>query len=78
MVSNGCSGSGIRLFCKWSGVAGGDSEGDEGAIVGDEVTLEDGKADGSMSRSGTGGDRSGRRVMRRSSSRRIALRVSYW
>ena len=48
-------------------------EGDEGARVGDEVVDEGGRAVGSISRSGMGGETNGLRVIRRSTNRNIAL-----
>jgi hypothetical protein len=62
------------LFFKWSGVCGGESEGEEGAKVGEEALLGGGIEAGSRSLSGIGGDNSGRPVIRRSTRRRIALR----
>ena len=52
---------------------GGEFEADEGASVGEEVTEEGGRAVGSISRSGIGGETNGLRVIRKSVKRRIAL-----
>ena len=46
---------------------------DEGASVGEDTSEPSGSIEGSKSRSGMGGERSGRRVIRRSTSRRNAL-----
>lgn len=65
--------SGTWLFFRWSGVCGGDKEGEEGARVGDEE-LEGGGRDAiSKSLSGTGGPTKGRLVIRRRAKRKIAL-----
>lgn len=61
------------MFLRCSGVSGGDEGGDEGARVGEDVLDGGGKLAGSMSRSGIGGDKIGRRVMRRRAKRSIAL-----
>ena len=73
LVSSGCGRSCMWLFLRWSGVLGGEFEADEGARVGEEVTDEGGRAVGSISRSGMGGETNGLRVMRRSTNRKIAL-----
>lgn len=72
-VRSGCGRRGTWLFRKWSGVLGEELEGDEGARVGEDVVDEGDRAVGSISRSGIGGETSGRRVMRRSTNRNIAL-----
>lgn len=48
--------------------------GDEGASVGEAMSESSGNMDGSKSRSGIGGDKSGRRVIRMSTMRKAALR----
>jgi len=67
----GCSG--IWLFLRWSGVCGGDREGEEGARVGDEELEGGGRDAMSKSLSGTVGPTKGRLVMRKSAKRKIAL-----
>jgi hypothetical protein len=62
------------LFLIWSGVAGGEEEGDDGARVGDDVLEGVGNEAGSKSRSGIGGARRGLRVIRSKTSRRKALK----
>jgi hypothetical protein len=62
------------LFLIWSGVAGGEEEGDDGARVGDDVLEGVGNEAGSKSRSGIGGARRGLRVIRSKTSRRRALK----
>lgn len=52
---------------------GRETEGDDGAKVGELSMLEDGSIVGSKSRSGRGGERSGRRVILRSRRRKAAL-----
>ena len=64
------------MFFKWSGVGGGDNAGEEGARVGEDALL-GGMEAGSRSLSGIGDDSTGRRVMRNSTRRRIALRLNY-
>lgn len=61
------------MFLRWSGVVGRETEGDDGAKVGELSMLEDGSIVGSKSRSGRGGERSGRRVILRSRRRKAAL-----
>jgi hypothetical protein len=53
-------------------VTGGESEGDEGARVGEDAP-DDGRVEGSNSRSGINGNTSGRRVRRRRKRRKNAL-----
>jgi hypothetical protein len=73
-TSSGCTDSGIWLFCKCSGVSGREPGAEEGASVGEVVADGGGgRAEGSNSRSGTGGTKAGRRVTRSMSSRRRAL-----
>jgi hypothetical protein len=72
-VSSGWGGSGTRLFRRCVGVAGGE-ESDEGAMVEEGVSGEVGRVAGSKSRSGMGGERKGRRVIRRRIMRRRALK----
>lgn len=63
------------MFLRWSGVWGGDGDGEEGANVGDEE-LEGGERDAiSKSLSGTDGPTNGRLVVRRRANRKIALAV---
>jgi hypothetical protein len=66
------------LFLRWSGVRGGEPGAEEGARVG-ELDTDDvsGNAEGSNSRSGMGGEASGRRVVRRISNRSIALHKEF-
>ena len=52
---------------------GGEGGGEEATRVGDEVVDTDGRLAGSRSLSGIGGERQGRRVVRRRIRRRIAL-----
>jgi hypothetical protein len=67
------------LFLIWSGVAGGEEEGDEGASVGDDVLDKGGNEAGSKSRSGMGGARRGLRVIRSKTNRRKALKkIGQW
>ena len=73
---SGCGGKGTWLFRKCSGVDGSELGGEDGASVGEVATSElsdEGSWAGSKSRSGMGGESSGRRVMRRMSKRRVAL-----
>jgi hypothetical protein len=72
-VSKGCGSNGMRLLRRWSGVMGGECEGDEGARVGDVVLLWGGRVVGSKSRSGRGGETRGRLVSFRSNRRSEAL-----
>jgi hypothetical protein len=71
---SGWGGRGMWLFLIWSGVAGGEEEGEDGARVGDDVLDEGGNETGSKSRSGIGGLRSGLRVIRSRTNRRKVLR----
>lgn len=64
------------LFLKCSGVAGGESVGDEGASVGEELVEGGGIMVGSRSRSGIGGVSNGRRVSLIRTNRSIALQHS--
>ena len=61
------------MFFRWSGVWGGDEEGEEGARVGDEELEEGGRDAISKSLSGTGGPTKGRLVIRKRAKRKIAL-----
>jgi len=63
------------LFLRWSGVWGGDGEGEEGARVGDEELEGGGRDAMSKSLSGTGGPTKGRFVIRSRANRRIALEI---
>jgi len=57
------------LFLKWSGIVGREGEEDDTKLS----VLEDGSMVGSKSRSGRGGEGSGRRVILRSKRRKAAL-----
>lgn len=72
-VSSGCTGRGMWLFLRCSGVESTDEGGDEGASVGEDVSDPDGMFSGSNSRSGSEGSSRGRRVIRSSTSRSSAL-----
>lgn len=61
------------MFLRWSGVAVGDEEGDEGARVGEDSWLEGGGVVGSNARSGIGGNNKGLRVIRSRRKRSMAL-----
>ena len=63
------------MFFRWSGVWGGDEEGEEGARVGVEELEGGGRDPISISLSGTGGSTKGRLVIRRRAKRKIALVV---
>ena len=67
------------MFFRCSGVDGIEEGGDEGAKVGEDVSDCDdgGNIDGSKSRSGIGGDRSGRLVILTIRRRNIALLVHF-
>ena len=74
-TKSGCGGNATWLFRRCSGVDGIEGGGDEGAKVGEDVSESSGSIDGSKSRSGIGGDKSGRRVIRRSTRRKAALQL---
>jgi hypothetical protein len=73
-VRSGCGGNATWLFLRWSGVDGMEGGAEEGASVGEAISEPSGSIEGSKSRSGMGGERSGRRVIRKSTSRRNVLR----
>lgn len=73
---SGCGGSATWLFLRCSGVDGIDGGGEEGTRVGEDVSEPSGIMVGSMSRSGIGGARRGRRVIRKSRKRKAALYIA--
>ena len=73
-MRRGCGGSATWLFLRCSGVDGRDDGGEVAANVGEVDASESaGRFSGSNSRSGIGGESSGRRVMRSKARRSTVL-----